>query len=283
MKVKIERVTKSTLNKTFDYLNQHEETSQFLIGNLKLFGPDLIDHQYSGNFKMLVSNNKIEGVFYLNKVGTLIAQASKDHARLIFESCKEEDVLIKGFIGSRDIISEIYEYYRKENPQFNPGYKSKEILYKYILKRNDSTLCYDDRVKLLTNNDFEKWYPLHLDYMQELKLPETGTKEEVRKNFQIGAREKIRWGLFKDNQLIAIAALNSTSEKTGQVGGVFTKSKLRQKGYGKAICLHMLKDCIEIHGHTKNILFTGEEDIPAQKLYESIGYERIGFFALIFS
>ncbi|OFZ25988.1 MAG: hypothetical protein A2381_10035 [Bdellovibrionales bacterium RIFOXYB1_FULL_37_110] len=65
MSVKIERVTKATLNKAFDYLNQHEETSQFLIGNLKSFGPDVIDHQYSGNFKMLVSNNRIVGFFAL--------------------------------------------------------------------------------------------------------------------------------------------------------------------------------------------------------------------------
>lgn len=30
-----------------------------------------------------------------------------------------------------------------------------------------------------------------------------------------------------------------------------------------------------------NPLFTGEADIPAQKLYESMGYQRIGSFALI--
>jgi len=40
MNVKIERVTKATLDKVFDYLNHYEETSQFLIGNLKSFGPD---------------------------------------------------------------------------------------------------------------------------------------------------------------------------------------------------------------------------------------------------
>ncbi len=31
----------------------------------------------------------------------------------------------------------------------------------------------------------------------------------------------------------------------------------------------------------KNILFTGETDLPAQKLYESMGYKRIGPFAVI--
>ena len=44
---------------------------------------------------------------------------------------------------------------------------------------------------------------------------------------------------------------------------------------------HLLKDCRDLHGHNKNILFTGEADIAAQKLYESLGYKRIGSFALI--
>jgi hypothetical protein len=43
----------------------------------------------------------------------------------------------------------------------------------------------------------------------------------------------------------------------------------------------MLKDCRDLHGHVKSILFTGETDYPAQRLYESMGYQRIRFFGLI--
>lgn len=45
--------------------------------------------------------------------------------------------------------------------------------------------------------------------------------------------------------------------------------------------LRMLKDCRDDHRLRKSILFTGETDFPAQKIYESIGYHRIGLFALI--
>jgi predicted GNAT family acetyltransferase len=81
--------------------------------------------------------------------------------------------------------------------------------------------------------------------------------------------------------MVSMANLNSSNERTGQIGGVFTLKEQRQKGYSRATLLHLLKDCREIHHHRKNILFTGEEDFPAQKLYESIGYERIGFFTIV--
>lgn len=84
-------------------------------------------------------------------------------------------------------------------------------------------------------------------------------------------------------KLNSIAGLNSKSDEIGQVGGVFTPKEKRKHGYAKATMLHLLKDCRDFHGHAKSILFTGETDLPAQKLYESIGYERIGHFALILS
>ncbi len=119
--------------------------------------------------------------------------------------------------------------------------------------------------------------------MKELNLPIDLTIDQMRASFKVKVKNKVWWGLFDKDQLLSRAALNSNGDKIGQVGGVFTPKKFRKNGYAKKTMLHMLKDCIEIHKHTKSILFTGETDIPAQKLYESIGYKRIGEFALILS
>ena len=73
--------------------------------------------------------------------------------------------------------------------------------------------------------------------------------------------------------MLSRAGLNSKGRTIGsQVGGGFALPQYRQQGLSKAIMFHILKDCRDRHGHTKNILFTGEENIPAQKLYESMGY-----------
>jgi len=118
------------------------------------------------------------------------------------------------------------------------------------------------------------------------------SRREVRERAAVGSaqtygvnrstnRSTAWWGLFIDGEMISRTALNSNGEKIGQVGGVFTPKSKRQKGYAKVTMLHMLRDCRDLHGHTKSILFTAETDYPAQKLYEAIGYQRIGSFALI--
>jgi predicted GNAT family acetyltransferase len=108
-----------------------------------------------------------------------------------------------------------------------------------------------------------------------------GIQKRKWRLFCLTFRDKVWWGLFDRDELQSRAGLNSKGQDIGQVGGVFTPKKYRQRGYAKATMLHMLKDCRDTHVHRKNLLFTGETDYPAQKLYESIGYQRIGSFALI--
>jgi len=281
MGVKIEIVTSSNLNETLAYLNAHEETSQFLINNLKLYGHSLTEHHNSGNYKILRGPKGVEGVFYLSRWGNLLAQTNADYSESILQSCGQESVPLKGFIGDWDSIEPIWHSHKKQNPSYRPSYESKEILYSLPLSVEASDLKHDSRVRFLEKRDFDQWNAFSNAYMEELNLPDDLDEDKKRKSFEEQIRNKNWWGLFIDEALISRAALNSNGEKIGQVGGVFTPKSQRKMGFGKATMLHILKDCRDVHQHKKSILFTGETDIPAQKLYESIGYKRIGSFALI--
>jgi predicted GNAT family acetyltransferase len=68
----------------------------------------------------------------------------------------------------------------------------------------------------------------------------------------------------------------------GQVGGVYTVPSFRQKGYSRSVMQQLLLDAKEIHQIRKMIIFTGDQNFPAQKLYTSLGVSKIGFFALLF-
>jgi hypothetical protein len=266
------------------FLKRHEETSQFLINNLRDRGPRVTDDPYSGNFKVIKNGNQIVAVFYVARCGNVYAQAESDqYTDLILDGCKTEPFLIKGFLGAWSILNPIYEKFLSENPQFKPSYKSKEILYRLPLSSNDSRLKRHPEVRLLTKADFEDWLPLRNAYMEELHLTGDSNAEQVKSRFERSTQNKTWWGFFRNKTLISIAGLNSKSEQIGQVGGVFTPKEERMRGYSKATMLHLLRDCCELHGHTKSILFTGETDVQAQRLYELIGYERIGHFALILS
>ncbi len=272
------------LNQGMSFLEAHEETSQFLINNLKTHGPAETSHHNSGNFKVIKEKGKILGVYCLTKRGNLLAQfAAGVNPDIVIESCKEENYPIKGFIGDWSSVSPVLNRFKEINGSFKPSYESKEILYKYDLKRNDSSLVHDQRVRLLKNSDFLIWNPLSLAYLKELGLKDDLSEAQRKMDFDERTKAKVWWGLFEGEELRSISALNSCRESVGQVGGVFTPKSLRRKGYSRSTMRHMLKDCIDIHKHRKNILFTGEEDIPAQKLYESLGYQNIGYFALILS
>ena len=266
------------------FLKRYEESSQFLINNLREYGPKVGEYPYSGNFKIIKEKNQVVGVFCLAKCGNLYAQANHaNYTEFILESCKREPFPVKGFLGPWDILSPLFECYKIENPSFKPSFQSKEILYRLPLEPKDIRFSHHQEVRLLVRNDFSDWLPLRTAYMKELGLTSDMAPDQVKIRFEKSTQNKIWWGLFRGGELCSIAGLNSKGENIGQVGGVFTPKPKRQLGLSKATMLHMLKDCRDLHGHTKSILFTGETDIPAQNLYESIGYDRIGHFALILS
>jgi uncharacterized protein len=263
-----------------DFLKQHEESSQFLINNLREYGPRMTEEPYSGNFKLIRENGQVTAVFCLARCGNLYAQASSDrYTEMIIKNCGSE---IKGFLGPWNILGPLYEFYCAQNPSFKPAYHSKEIL--YSLELQGASIQQDDRVRLLTSSDFEAWFPMRKEYLIELGLSDHMDTEKVKERFLRNTDEqKNWWGLFENGELSSIAGLNSKSETIGQVGGVFTPPAKRKRGLSKATMLHMLRDCVDLHGLQKSILFTGQTDIAAQKLYESISYQRIGHFALILS
>lgn len=279
--IEIEAVDAHNQLEVESYLAKHEDTAQFLIGNLKAHGPKQTAHHNSGNFKLIRHNSDVRAVFCLARRGSLIVQSDENFAEIIIQACQAEDVQLTGFIGEWASVEPIYQFFQSLRPDYKPSYESKEILYSYILRDNDPRLVHDPRVRLLEPADFEGWLQHRIAYMTELKVPDGLTTEQKKTDFDRQVREKSWWGMFDEKEILSMTSLNSKSEKVGQVGGVFTPVQHRQKGYSKATMFHLLKDCKNLHGHSKSILFTGETDFPAQKLYESMGYNRVGSFALI--
>jgi len=278
--IKIERLSHKNQAEAELFLEKHENTSQFLINNLKEHGPKLTDHHNSGNFKVIFQDNLIKAFFCLSRRGNLIVQSDDDFSEMIIKDCKNEEILLKGFIGEWDSVEPIYKYFQKIKPRCKPIHESQEILYSYD-KLSDSSLLYDQRVRLLNESDFNQWIEQDKAYMHELNIPDDLETKQKKVDFERRILNHSLWGMFDNSILVSQVGLNSKGERIGQIGGVFTPSKFRRKGYAKTIMSHVLKDCRDLHGHNKSILFTGKTDFPAQKLYESIGYKQVGLFALI--
>lgn len=74
-------------------------------------------------------------------------------------------------------------------------------------------------------------------------------------------------------EIICKAAINSVSENYGLIGGVFTKSKYRKKGFAAVLVNHLVR-IINID-NKKAVLFVKEKNLPAVSLYRKIGFKNI--------
>lgn len=88
------------------------------------------------------------------------------------------------------------------------------------------------------------------------------------------------WVLEADDQLVAMTDFNATIREAVQVGGVWTPPEFRQRGYARAAVAASLQDA-RAAGVQLGILFTDQNNIPAQRAYEAIGFRRIGDFRIL--
>ena len=79
---------------------------------------------------------------------------------------------------------------------------------------------------------------------------------------------------------VAISSFNTRIEEAVQIGGVWTPPELRRQGYGRAVVAASLLDA-RTEGVETSILFTGEENVAAQRAYEALGFRQIGQYRLL--
>ena len=79
---------------------------------------------------------------------------------------------------------------------------------------------------------------------------------------------------------VSISGFNARLPECVQVGGVFTPPELRGRGFARsAVAASLL--AVRSEGVARSVLFTGEENVAAQRAYLALGYEIVGDFGLI--
>lgn len=282
MTYSVEAVSSSSQQEMRDFLKSHENYSLFLLGNFENYGPTLTDAPYSGNFKLIRLHNKVIGVFCLTRKGNLLIETT--HRESIFdvvlEACQKESMPLKGVVGNWEFCKPFWEYLKAKKIIQKEVFISKEVLYSVDLK--EQKFSSQPNVRILTERDFDQWKPLRINYLKEEGLPNDRSDSQLWNIFLEKTKKKIAWGYFLNSTLVSMADLNAKALDLGQVGGVYTDPKFRRKGYSKAVMMQLLHDAKELHSIRKLIIFTGENNFSAQKLYVSLGVAQVGNFALLF-
>jgi len=278
----IRDVDESNLQATRDFLEAHVETSLFLLGNLAEHGPSLGAHLNSGNFRVVCEGDAIVAAFCLARRGNLLLQTGgrDDLAATILTACAAEPIEIQGVFGEWRAAHAAWQLLCARR-DFQPGAALREVLYSRNLpyvQSTGSTLA----VRALGADDFDEWQLLNIAYSAEAQVPLQGTRDERRAAFSAQAGAGCWWGHFDGGELIGTASLNAKYERIGQIGGVYTRPGRRGRGLARVTLQKLLHDAFDRHRLERLILFTGEDNRGARRLYETLAFAPIGAFGLLF-
>jgi GNAT superfamily N-acetyltransferase len=79
---------------------------------------------------------------------------------------------------------------------------------------------------------------------------------------------------------VSVSTFNAQLPDVVQIGGVFTPPVLRGHGYGRAVVAGSLLVAAAA-GVARAVLFTGRDNVAAQRAYAAIGFRRIGDYGLV--
>jgi len=276
----VRAVDESNLAAVFAFLEQHADTSMFLLGNLDVNGPRITPALNSGNFKMIENGSRVCAVFCLTRRAILAEAGGRaEFAQTIVDACRQESIPISGVVGEWRLAEAIWSIL-KRGPGFREVLASKEILHaldlRHVTRPNPLS-----HVRHLGVDDFEQWEGLNAGFSAEEGIPLPGTPDERERTFRRSAELRRWWGYFEADRLVAMACLNAVYKRLGQVGGVYTVPARRGLGFSKATMNALLADSVQEHGLERLILFTGEHNEAARHIYETLGFSTIGDFALL--
>lgn len=265
------------------FLLPYAESSMFLIGNMRASG--LVDNgqAYTGTYAAAFEDERIIGVVahYWNQ--NLIFQAPV-HLDLLWRAAVEASQRpVAGLIGPNDQVSAVKEILQIDESKIQ--FDELENLYSLRLKDlriPDELSSGKLRGRQIAPHDLElltQWGVAYsVETLGDIDTPQLWKR--CRMSAEGSLNERRTWILEDGGKPVACSSFNAAIKEAVQVGGVWTPPELRNRGYGRSVVAASLLDA-RCEGVEKSILFTGEGNLTAQKVYAALGFERIGKYRLM--
>jgi RimJ/RimL family protein N-acetyltransferase len=260
------------------------ESSMFLISNVRSAG--LIDRgrPYEGTYAAAFEDGEVVAVVahYWNQ--NLILQAAVHLDALWRAAVGASKRLIGGFIGPDEQVGAAKEALDvdESNVQLD------EVAKLYSLKLTDLIIpdgLSTGRVsgRLIEPRDLELIIRWRIAFSGETLGENDGPQLRARSRSSIerSLEEQRTWVLEDHGVPVACSSFNAAIKEAVQVGGVWTPPELRRRGYGRCAVAVSLLDA-RSKGVEKAILFTGENNVAAQRAYEALGFRHIGDYRMVF-
>lgn len=272
-----------------EFLVPRLESSMFLASNMQAAG--LIDcgQRLEGTYAAAFNGERIVGVaaHYWNQ--NCVLQAPKSLELLLQTAIGESKRPVGGILGPDEQVNQAKEFLGLKGDALR--HDEAEGLYSLSLDNLlvPSILGKEEiRSRRANHGDLD----LLTGWLSAMSI-ETLDEEDVPslRNHRRKSAERIlaagqTWMLEESYKPVSTSGFNATVQSIGnggivQVGGVYTPPAFRNRGYARAVVAASLLDARR-ESANKAVLFTAESNIPAQKAYAALGFQRIGTYRLTF-
>jgi RimJ/RimL family protein N-acetyltransferase len=272
------------------------ESSMFLIGNSRTAG--LVDRgqPYEGTYAAAFEGQDIVGVVahYWNRM--LVPQAT-DHLDTLWRAAvRASGRSIGGVIGPDNQVNALKELLglgAADAPSAggssadDPRVQMDDAEKLYRLSLDELVVPEGLRSGRLVARRIEagdvdlivRWrVGLSVESLNEEDTPEL--RERLRASVERSIGERRTWVLEAGGVPVATSNFNAAIREAVQIGGVYTPPECRRRGYARAVVAASLLDA-QANGVATAILFTGHDNLPAQRAYAALGFRHIGEYRLL--
>jgi predicted GNAT family acetyltransferase len=265
------------------FLRPRMAASMFLLGNMRRSGLHDTGKPYGGTYAARVEGTEIAGVVAHYWNGMLIFQAPGFENPLWRAAVRASGRPIAGLIGPNAQVTVAKEALRIEDA----GVQMDETETLYALDLAD--LRVPDALRAgrvegrrIERGDLDRLTAWAVAYNVEAIGAEESSElwESRRTALARSLDEGDAWVLEHDGDPVAMSGFNTAIAEAVQVGGVYTPPALRRRGYARCVVAASLLDA-RAEGAEQAILFTGKQNVPAQRAYEALGFRPIGDYRIL--
>jgi len=279
----LRRVDESDRTALAAFLDRHADTTLFLRGNLAEAGLGESTHPFGGVWIGAFEGDALAAIATHFNGGNIVVAgdaAVRDAAQL---AARTSGRPVRGVVGPWQAARSAVDALALDAP---PALESRERLYRLDLDRlvvpeplaSGALRCRGAREEELDAlADWRMAYEAENLAIQGRPGQRAAALESVAR-----AYDTDRLFVLDDaaDAPVASSAFNASADGIVQVGGVFTPPGLRRRGYGRSVVAGSLL-LARARGAHRSVLFTGTENVAAQRAYEALGYEEVGDYGIV--
>lgn len=266
------------------FLRERLDTSLFLLSNLErggiVDGDELFQATYVGAFE----RGQLRSVAAHCWNGVMLVQGGPDLELAVRHALAATGRSLAGLIGPWALLPPLFAMLKV--PPATIGRHVPEILFSLTLDalRVPALLQQPGivvRVPTAAEID-ESLVDMRVAYEAEaLGLHASEDRRQAaRADLRASRAREDCFVLLHEGGVVAFTAFNARATGVVQVGGVYTPPPLRGKGYARAAVAASLLQA-RSRGMLRSVLFTGRDNLAAQRCYRALGYTEVGEYGVV--